>query len=113
MQKMNQDTESTAHPSWRERILYCVAAIPHGRVATYGQIANLAGLPGYARHVGSVLKNLPKDSKIPWHRVINGQGKIPFQAGSENFRRQQNSLQEENITVLKGRISLRQFRWAP
>ena len=53
-----------------EIIWQVVASIPYGTVATYGQVAQLAGLPGYARYVGATLKQLPKDTLLPWHRVI-------------------------------------------
>jgi len=58
------------------RITVVVASIPQGRVATYGQVAKLAGLPKNARQVGTVLKNLSEESEIPWHRVVNSRGKI-------------------------------------
>ena len=58
------------------QILEVIALIPYGKVATYGQIAKLAGIPKHARLVGYVLKHLDKESSIPWHRVINSQGKI-------------------------------------
>jgi methylated-DNA-protein-cysteine methyltransferase-like protein len=60
----------------QRQILEVVALIPFGKVATYGQIAQLAGLPKHARLVGTVLKNLDEGSHLPWHRVINSQGKV-------------------------------------
>src|SRR5438132_13236024 len=56
------------------RILRVVARIPRGRVATYGQVARLAGLPNHARHVGWALHGLPAGTPVPWHRVINARG---------------------------------------
>ena len=59
----------------RERIYAIVRRIPRGRIASYGQVARLAGLPGHARQVGYALHALPEDSGIPWHRVINARGR--------------------------------------
>ena len=62
----------------QERIWHIVARIPSGRVATYGQVAELAGLPGRARLVGHTLSRLPADTGLPWHRVVNSQGRLSF-----------------------------------
>jgi O-6-methylguanine DNA methyltransferase len=59
-----------------ERIYDVVRRIPKGRVATYGQVAALAGLPRHARQVGYALHVLPESSKVPWHRVINAKGEV-------------------------------------
>jgi methylated-DNA-protein-cysteine methyltransferase-like protein len=88
-----------------------VNAIPYGRVATYGQIAELAGLPRQARQVGHALHHLPADSTVPWHRVINARGMIAFAPGSEPHRRQRELLAMEGIVFLKQRIDLRRFGW--
>ncbi len=90
-----------------------LAAIPAGTVVTYGQLAQLAGLPGYARFVGSTLKQLPADSGLPWHRVINASGRISFADGSEAYLRQRQRLQDEGIHIQQGRISLARFQWRP
>ena len=90
-----------------------VAAIPPGRVATYGQVASLAGVCGSARLVGRCLSQLPADTRLPWFRVINASGKISFPVGSDGYERQVKRLQEEGIAVLSGRISLTKFRWQP
>lgn len=55
-----------------------VASIPKGNVATYGQLAIMAGYPNHARYVGTILKNLPNDSTLPWHRVVNAKGELSF-----------------------------------
>ncbi len=90
-------------------ILSQVAAIPRGKVSTYGQIAKDAGLPGYARYVGYVLRQLPKGTKIPWHRVLNAQGKISFDAQHAGFKEQRKRLQEEDVVVLAHKVSLKNF----
>ncbi len=96
-----------------QRIYAVLAAIPSGVVVTYGQVAELAGLPRAARLVGRTLSKLPGDSQLPWHRVINASGKISLPEDSPGFERQKKRLQEEDVVVTNGRISLRQFRWQP
>ena len=79
-----------------------VFAIPKGKVATYGQIATMAGLPEQSRMVGRILSRLPKGSKIPWHRVINSQGQI----SNPNPSRQQQRLEADGLTPVNGRVPL-------
>ncbi|GAA5217903.1 MGMT family protein [Corallincola platygyrae] len=93
------------------KIWAVVAAIPLGKVASYGQIAALSGLPGYARYVGKVLKELPDDSRLPWHRVLRSDGKIAFPLGSEAFEKQRVRLLEEGIVVKNGKVSIRNYGW--
>jgi methylated-DNA-protein-cysteine methyltransferase-like protein len=95
----------------KDSILQTLASIPCGKVATYGQIAKLSGNPGYSRYVGTVLKDLPLDSTIPWHRVINSRGCISFAKDSDGYQRQLSLLAKEGITPEKGRISLKTYGW--
>lgn len=94
-----------------EMIWQVVGAIPSGKVATYGQISELAGIPGGARMVGRCLSQLPRDSRLPWFRVVNASGKISLPVGSEGYQKQLALLQEDGVAVLNGRISLAKFRW--
>ncbi|WP_448550326.1 MGMT family protein [Thalassotalea fusca] len=91
--------------------------IPVGKVATYGQVADLAGLPGRARMVGKVLGMVPstgwQGANVPWYRVINSQGKISLPVGSDSFEQQRQSLLEEGVIVKNGRIALKTFQWQP
>ncbi|WP_286232995.1 MGMT family protein [Thalassotalea sediminis] len=100
-----------------QRIWHTVQLIPKGKVATYGQVADLAGLPGRARLVGKALGKVPQQgwqqSAVPWYRVINAQGKISFPIGSEQFERQQTLLQQENVVVLGNKINLKSHLWVP
>ena len=96
-----------------QRIYAALAAIPCGRVVTYGQVGKLAGLPRGGRLVGRTLRNLPKDSSLPWHRVINAAGKISLPPDSDSFERQKARLQEEGLLVNGNRISLSQYQWQP
>ncbi|MBT1073411.1 MGMT family protein [Geobacter chapellei] len=84
-------------------------------VATYGQVARLAGIPGGARQIGYALSALPYGSAIPWHRVVNAQGKIsPRSDGRPADEIQRLLLQEEGVMFdEKDRISLDRFGWRP
>lgn len=96
-----------------ETIYNIVRQIPHGQVATYGQVADLANLPGRARFVGYALFRVAPDSDIPWHRVINAKGEIsesPIRYGSDHLQRV--LLEEEGIQFSpQGKINLREYRW--
>ncbi len=91
----------------QERVWQIVNAIPPGRVATYGQIARLAGMPRQARLVGRVLSRLPAGSRLPWHRVIDARGRITSPGGE----RQRKLLQEEGVVILNGRVDLADCQW--
>ncbi|MEH0689650.1 MGMT family protein [Vibrio cholerae] len=94
------------------QIFAVIHQIPCGKVSTYGEIAKMAGYPGYARHVGRALGQLPKGSSLPWFRVINSQGKLSLKG--EAFERQKNALIEEGIEVSpEGRVRLARYRWQP
>jgi methylated-DNA-protein-cysteine methyltransferase-like protein len=98
-----------------QRIYAVVRRIPKGRVATYGQVAELAGLPGHARQVGYALHALPPHSTVPWQRVVNAKGEISPRGGQlgsvlpQRFR-----LEAEGVELdTRGRISLERFGWKP
>ncbi|MCG6873272.1 MAG: MGMT family protein [Gammaproteobacteria bacterium] len=100
-------------PNSYHRVWQIVARIPSGRVATYGQVARLAGLGGHARVVGYALHNTPEQQDLPWHRVINARGEISFPPGSEEHAVQKERLAEEGVAFRGSRIDLAQFRWRP
>lgn len=99
--------------SFDQRVYAAVARIPPGQLATYGQIAELIGAWGQARQVGWALRRLPLPSPIPWHRVVNAQGRISMalsREGSDWMQRQ--LLQAEGIPVDgTGRLPLQHHRW--
>jgi|TARA_Y100000310_G_scaffold342783_1_gene447413 methylated-DNA-protein-cysteine methyltransferase-like protein len=101
----DKDSASAQH----ERIWQVVHAIPAGKVATYGQVASLADLPRHARLVGRVMSQLPRGSRLPWHRVINAQGRLSTHSTS----RQRELLQAEGVVFLNGRINLSRYQWQP
>lgn len=94
-----------------ESIWQVVAAIPRGQVLTYGQVAKIAGYPNHSRQVGNTLRNLPKGTKLPWHRVINSQGKISFPLDSHAYRLQKTRLQDEGVIFRGDRIALKEYGW--
>ena len=95
-----------------DKIYGWVKRIPDGKVATYGQIAELTGKCS-ARQVGYAMAALPHDTRVPWHRVINSQGRISLRSGSEGHQLQRILLEVEGIVFSQdGRIDLAKYRWA-
>lgn len=99
--------------SKQQQIWQTVKLIPYGKVATYGQIADLAGLPGRARLVGKSLSYVPVDMSVPWFKVLRSDGNIAFPPGSQQARLQVGLLQEEAIVVVNNRVKLTTFQWQP
>ena len=97
----------------RESIWQVVHMIPSGKVATYGQVAALAGLPKAARFAGTSLKDLPKATRIPWHRVINAQGRISLPPSSASYQEQNQRLTKEGVLIRNGRVTLKDYQWKP
>jgi methylated-DNA-protein-cysteine methyltransferase-like protein len=95
-----------------ELIWSVVKRVPRGRVATYGQIAEVAGLEGHARQVGYALHNLPARSSVPWHRVINAKGEVSARSGGDSHELQRMLLEAEGVAFNpRGRVDLKAFRW--
>jgi methylated-DNA-protein-cysteine methyltransferase-like protein len=100
----------------QERFYRVVERIPEGKVATYGQVAALAGLPRNARLVGYALASLPDGSDVPWQRVVNARGEVSLRAaddlGASGFQR--HLLEEEGVVFgLDGRIDFERYLWRP
>ena len=96
------------------RIYATVARIPRGRVANYGQIAEVAGLAGHARQVGYALAALDGDTDVPWHRVVNAEGAISLRARSAARPLQRAMLEREGIVFdAAGRVPMEKYRWRP
>lgn len=95
----------------RQAILWVVHSIPPGCVATYGQVAALAGLPGRSRLVGRILSQLPETSSVPWHRVIAAGGRISLPGDSGLAQRQR--LGDEGVDCSRPRIDLKRHGWQP
>ena len=98
--------------SW-PRIWNVVAAIPHGHVASYGQVAELAGVARGARMVGWALGQAPDRATLPWHRVLNAQGRISIPKGSRARAEQIRRLTDEGVVVNDGKVDMKRYRWEP
>ena len=94
-----------------ESILAAVRRIPRGKVCTYGNVAEVAGLPRRARLVGTVLRQTPSARGLPWYRVINAGGRISFPVGSDAYARQRHKLEAEGVVFVGGRVDLRRYGW--
>jgi methylated-DNA-protein-cysteine methyltransferase-like protein len=104
---------SVRHPRWKQ-IHAVVRRIPRGRVATYGQVARLAGLAGHARQVGYALHALGDEDAVPWHRVVNARGQVSPRSEPGGDAVQRQLLEREAVVFdLRGRIDLERFGWKP
>jgi len=104
---------SDSAPGYR-RIYRVVRRIPRGRVATYGQIAVLAGIPRQARQVGYALHALRRGSDVPWQRVINAKGEVSERStpGCEGLQRA--ALESEGVVFdIRGCVNLGRYQWRP
>jgi methylated-DNA-protein-cysteine methyltransferase related protein len=100
--------KSTLYP----RIYEIVNRIPRGKVATYGQIACMAGMPGHARQVGYALHSIPEGSEVPWQRVINRKGRISLRAYPSAEHLQRALLEAEGIVFdANETIALEKYQW--
>ncbi len=95
-----------------KKVMKQIRQIPAGKIATYKQIAELAGKPQGSRGVAWILHSCSTTYKLPWHRVINSQGKISFDPKSSNFRLQRKRLEKEGVRFSDdGRVNLSLYRW--
>jgi len=94
---------------WK-KFYQAVRNVPRGRVASYGQIAELAGFEGHARQVGYALHALPANSGVPWHRVVNAKGEISPRSAGDSHELQRMLLEAEGVKFDgKGRVERRYF----
>jgi methylated-DNA-protein-cysteine methyltransferase related protein len=94
-----------------EAIRRMIAAIPRGRVSSYGEVADRVGLPRRARLVARVLRETPDEAALPWFRVLRADGRIAFPPGSRGFREQARRLGAEGVPVRNGRVELALHGW--
>jgi methylated-DNA-protein-cysteine methyltransferase related protein len=95
------------------RIWETISEIPKGKVASYGQVATVAGIPRGARQVGYALRHLPEQHDVPWHRVLQASGKIAFDKDTPSHSEQSKRLLLENVSVIAGRVDMLKYRWEP
>lgn len=94
-----------------EKIYEVVQEIPYGQVATYGQVAALAGNRRWARVVGYALHANPDPERIPCYRVVNREGRLSEAFAFGGINRQQLLLEQEGVTVRDGKVDLEKYRW--
>jgi len=95
----------------RQAFYAVVDQIPYGKVTSYGRVASLAGYPGRARQVGFALAGMPEKLDLPWHRVINAQGKVSPRVHTKFHEFQQVLLEREGVVVVGARIDMDRFGW--
>jgi methylated-DNA-protein-cysteine methyltransferase-like protein len=95
-----------------KKVLILIKSIPRGKVATYKQIAELAGKPQGSRGVSWILHSCSTQYKLPWHRVLNSKGRISFDLASSNYKKQKRLLEAEGVVFAAGgELSLKKFQW--
>ena len=93
-------------------VMQNIKSVPTGRVATYKQIAELSGKPQASRGVSWILHSCATAYKLPWHRIINAQGKISFERNTHNYRKQKRLLEAEGVIFdQSGQLNLKKFQW--
>lgn len=97
--------------AFSDRVYDVVRQIPEGCVATYGQVARLAGSPGAARAVGNALHRNPYPGDVPCHRVVNGSGGMARMFGFGGPLRQKELLEAEGVLVVNLRVDLSEYQW--
>lgn len=90
-----------------------VATIPRGKVVSYGGVAKMAGMPNAARFVGTTLRNLPKETSLPWHRVVRASGELAFPVDSQAYNTQKRKLLAEGVVFNKHKIATMYFLAIP
>jgi methylated-DNA-protein-cysteine methyltransferase-like protein len=113
MQAYHGPADEQKYAPFTTRAIRLIRSIPRGKVASYSQVAAMAGSPGAARQVVRVLHTLSRIEGLPWHRVINSAGKIALLQGA-GFEEQQTLLESEGVRVGEGgRIDMKKHGWAP
>jgi methylated-DNA-protein-cysteine methyltransferase-like protein len=97
----------------RTALYLTLAQVPEGRVVSYGQLAELAGLGRAARWVGRALSQLPEGSSLPWHRVLGADGRLSLPVGSASGDEQRARLRAEGLTITNNRVDIRRHGWRP
>ena len=110
-QQSNQRSSTTKadFDAWVKSVWQVVQGIPRGHVLTYGEVARLAGMSRAARRVSQAMRRAPKGVTLPWHRVVNAQGKISFPEDSAGYQEQKERLEAEGVVFIKGKIDLDRF----
>ncbi len=108
-QQTDATISSSDFNSWKKSVWQVVQGIPRGHVLTYGEVARLAGKSRWARRVSQAMRRKPKGVSLPWHRVVNAQGKISLPRDSHGYQEQKDRLEAEGVVFLDGKIDLEKF----
>lgn len=95
-----------------EKAVLILKEVPHGQIATYGQIARLAGNPRAARQIARILHSMSSPYNLPWHRVVNAKGEIVIGGQGKAFE-QRSLLKEEGVVVVNNKVDLQLYGWKP
>ena len=106
-------TEPTPAEIRRTALYTTLMRVPTGKVVTYGQLAELAGLGRAARWVGRTLSQLPEDTRLPWHRVLAAGGRISLPVGSVSGDEQRARLRSEGLSIVNNRVDIQCHGWRP
>lgn len=109
---LTPDRDGADFGTWVRNVWQVVGGIPRGHVLTYGEVARLAGPGGSARRVSQAMRRAPRRLALPWHRVINAQGRISFAAESPGYREQKRLLKREGVRFNGERVDLNRFGYA-
>lgn len=110
MKKGQFEGQGGEDPTPKERIWQVVSMIPPGKVASYGQVAALAGLPAHARYVGALTARLPPGTRLPWHRVVNAGLRVSARGDPDGEAEQRRRLEAEGVSLVGGRV-VAECRW--
>lgn len=89
---------------FKSQVFLILSMVTAGECIAYGELARQAGFPGYARQVGRLLKHLPNDTRLPWHRVVNSQKRISFAEGSDAYLKQRAKLEKEGWLIVGNKL---------
>ncbi len=111
-----QSDAAPEHPRYcpfTARVIEIIRAVPRGKVATYAQVAGIAGSPLAARQVVRILHTLSRRERLPWHRIINSAGSIALHRGA-GFEEQRTALRSEGVKVRDdGKVDIEHHLWVP
>lgn len=103
---MGLHVTNQAMTHFKSQVLIILNNIPSGHCITYGELAKQAGFPNHARQVGTLLKSLPKNTKLPWYRVVNAKHHISFVEGSDAYERQRQKLEAEGWVIVGNKLTV-------
>ena len=111
---LEQSFPHNGDPQVRRTALYVVLdQVPAGKVVSYGQLAEMAGLGRAARWVGRTLGQLPSDTRLPWHRVLGASGRLSLAPGTPSGDEQRARLRAEGVNVANNRVDMSRHGWRP